>query len=415
MQRPWGCGTICLAFENREHYDERVGDAKLYRHHVEMQYREHPELFPLDMENGFTLHSSRISVKRKIQIRRIQLNSSGDTYQIRPSFVMPYMVAFTDDVEKALFLKRSGVSFEALEYAFGRNHMFWYRAAAAVGRCSVVGTTVKSAADLPEHLVADEKHTRLKGKKAYVATTVGAGCILGAEVSMSASETALTKAYGAFANEARDVDPEYAPKTVCLDPWQAARNAWKKLFPTMAVVLCFLHSVLKLRKCRDTLKQLRSELIGRAWHVYKANTKVQFSQRMRRLREWAITNLPVGALLDAVYAMSAKSESFKLAYDFDNAHRTTNHVDRLMDHQDRQLYAMRYFHGTVAAASLATRSSALLWNFHPYGPRARPKAKWTSSPFSELNGFSYHDNWLQNLLIASSMGGWRRNSPTASS
>ena len=38
---------------------------------------------------------------------------------------MPYMVAFTDDVEKALFLRHNGASLEALEYAFGRNHMFW--------------------------------------------------------------------------------------------------------------------------------------------------------------------------------------------------------------------------------------------------------------------------------------------------
>jgi hypothetical protein len=80
--------------------------------------------------------------------------------------------------------------------------MFWYRAAAAVGRCSVVGTTVKSAQALPAHLVADEKHTWLKGKKAYVATTVGAGSIVGAEEAMSASTSALTEAYGAFANEA---------------------------------------------------------------------------------------------------------------------------------------------------------------------------------------------------------------------
>jgi len=93
-------------------------------------------------------------------------------------------------------------------------------------------------------------------------------------------------------------------------------------------------------------------------------------------------------------------------------HRTTNGVDRLMNHMDRVLYAMRYFHGEVTSASLAMRSMALLWNFHPYGLRARPHDARTASPFSELNGFSYHENWLQNLLIASSMGGWRTSSET---
>lgn len=135
---------------------------------------------------------------------------------------------------------------------------------------------------------------------------------------------------------------------------------------------------------------------------------------MRRLREWAVKNLQAGTLSDAVSALWNKRESFKAAYDFDNAHRTTNQVDRLMDHQDRFLYGMHYFHGTAASATMTTRSAALLWNFHPYGRRARPTDAWKSSPFTELNGFAYHDNWLQNLLIASSMGGWRNQSPTGS-
>jgi hypothetical protein len=66
----------------------------------ETQHLKHPELFPAEMQSGSVLHSSRLSVKRKIVMRRIQLKASGDTYQIRPSFVMPYMVAFTEDAGK---------------------------------------------------------------------------------------------------------------------------------------------------------------------------------------------------------------------------------------------------------------------------------------------------------------------------
>ena len=408
MQPCRGDSTICLNFGSREDYEECVGDASLYRRHVEEQYRQHPELFPEGMGSGFVLHSNRTSSKLGIVLRRIQVKTSKVTFWIRPSLAMPYMVAFTDDVEKGLFLLHHGASFEALDYAFGHNHMFWYRASAALGRCSIVGTTVKSPGHLPQHVVADEKHTTIRGEKAYLAMTAAAGCILGAEVSTAASTTALTKSYGVFADEARDVDPEYAPKTVCLDPWKPARQAWQKLFPAICLILCFLHSVLKLRKSRPT-GVTRKRLIGRSWHVYAARTKAQFSQRLRRLREWAETNLPAGSLLNAVRAMFDKRDSFTPAYGFNAAHRTTNHVDRLMDHMDRRLYAMRYFHGTTVSASLTARSSALLWNFHPYGRRARPRAAWTSSPFSELNGFSYHENWLHNLLIASSMGGRRRH------
>ena len=49
-------------------------------------------------------------------------------------------------------------------------------------------------------------------------------------------------------------------------------------------------------------------------------------------------------------------------------------------------------------------------NFHPYSRRVGPTAAaWTKSPFSELNGFAYNENWLRNLLIASSMNGRRRH------
>jgi len=30
------------------------------------------------------------------------------------------------------------------------------------------------------------------------------------------------------------------------------------------------------------------------------------------------------------------------------------------------------------------------------------------SPAHKLNGFVYHDSWLQNLLVSASMGGHRR-------
>jgi len=202
--------------------------------------------------------------------------------------------------------------------------MFWYRASMSLGRPSIVGTTVKSPELLPDHLTADEKHTRLQGKKAYVATTVGAACILGAEITLSASGDALTESYGKFAEEARDIDPEYQPKTVCVDPWQATRQAWTTLFSNVSIILCFLHSILKIRKCSDVLKGLRSKLIGKGWHAYQARTKRQFSQRVRRLLEWSESHLPAGPLLDAARAISFKRGSFKAVYDFDNPHRTTS-------------------------------------------------------------------------------------------
>jgi hypothetical protein len=276
MQTRRGSRTVCLGFESREHYDACVGDAALFRGHLESQHvtRQAPGAVPCG-------HGRRILAAQQSPLGEAQRRDTPHpTQRVGLHVSSPPVVPHA--IHGRVHRRRGEGPISAtqrrfarsLEYAFGRNHMFWYRASAAVGRFSVVGTTVKSPADMPGHLVADEKHTWLRGEKAYVATTAGAGCVVGAEVSTSASATALTQSYGVFANEARDVDPEYTPKTVCLDRWQPTRKAWEKLFPTVAVILCFLHSVLKLVRSRPT-GVVREKLIGRAWHVYAAPTKAR--------------------------------------------------------------------------------------------------------------------------------------------
>ena len=125
--------------------------------------------------------------------------------------------------------------------------MYWYRLIERLGRNSLVGTTVRDAAALPVHLAADEHHADWAGRKGYVATTVGGGCILGVALTSSADDVHLQEAYGVFAAEARDVAPEDAPETVNTDGWAATQKAFLVWFPLITVVLCFLHGFLKLR------------------------------------------------------------------------------------------------------------------------------------------------------------------------
>jgi len=126
------------------------------------------------------------------------------------------MTARTKDVQGPLFLRKFGVPFWALARVFGRSPMSWYRMECGLGRFSVVGTTVRQAA-LPEHLLADEHHQPLDGQKVYIATTVANGCCLGAEPAKTAGTDDLKAANAVFKGEARDVTPNYAPKTVCAD------------------------------------------------------------------------------------------------------------------------------------------------------------------------------------------------------
>ena len=70
----------------------------------------------------------------------------------------------------------------------------------------------------------------------------------------------------------------------------------------------------------------------------------------------------------------------------------------------RRLDSSRFFHGHWGAAERSIRAWALLHNFGHYCPRSKISDTYFS-PAHKLNGFVYHQNWLHNLLISTSMSG----------
>ena len=248
-----GHRTICVPIEE-EDYLRIIHDPKAFRRTLDDCFRQTPELFPVNFALGYELKDDRMSAKQQIPIRRILLKDDS-AYSIRPSFLMPYMTAHTADVEGPLFLRKFGVPFWALARVFGGDPMFWYRMECGLGRFSVVGTTVRTAT-LPEHLLADEHHQGLDGQKVYIATTVGNGCCLGAEPAEAAGSDKLKVAYQVFKDEACDVSPKYAPKTVSTDGWKGTQAAWKMLFTKVVILLCFLHGWLKIRDRAKRLKEV---------------------------------------------------------------------------------------------------------------------------------------------------------------
>lgn len=78
-----------------------------------------------------------------------------------------------------------------------------------------------------------------------------------------------------------------------------------------------------------------------------------------------------------------------------------------MKFQDRRLFCAQHFHGSLESANKIMRAHALLINFCPYSPQAIQSNGEIYSPFEKLNGFRYRDNWLENLLVASSLRGNR--------
>jgi hypothetical protein len=320
------------------------------------------------------------------------------------------MTGLTHDVDHALFFRRFHVPCWAIAHVFGRNAMYWYRLEQGLGRFSVVGTTVKNPEQLPKDLVADEKHSWLKGERVYIATTAAADCILGASVATSASQVDLEKAYGVFASEAQAVDAHYAPETVNTDGWQATQNAWKALFTQITVILCFLHAFLKIRdRATKAFGELGQDVQRRVWEAYRAPSKRAFAQRLRRLREWAGNVLPASDMKKYTLDLCAKRDEFSQSYDHEQAHRTSNMVDRLMKFLDRAFFNAQYFHGLPASAETRVRALALLWNFCPSCPETVKKHGGQACPAERLNGKRYAENWLENLLLAGSMNGVKQD------
>jgi hypothetical protein len=344
----------------------------------------------------------------EVELRRIALKEPDEqgqiqVYTIMPSFVMPYMVGYTDEVEKALFLRRFGVPYWGLTYVFGHSDMYWQRIVVSLGRNEVVGTTIKDPNKLPEHVVADEKHTRLNGERAYIATTVAQDVVLGVSLATAADEEHLTESYQHFKQEAQHLGPDYQPQTVNTDGWAATQLAWQKLFPAITIILCFLHAFLSIRSRGKHLKDTFDAIKHHVWDIYQADCIVDFLIRIVELQLWAHEHV-TGPTLQAILKLCSKADHFVLTFLHPDAYRTSNMIDRALDSLDRYLYSTRYFHGHLMSAEYQIRAWALFYNFQPYCPRAKIRQQYYSR-FHKLNGFLYHDNWLHNLLVATSQGG----------
>jgi hypothetical protein len=403
-----GQRTIILPIEE-EQYAEIIHDPKRFRDEwLDPFYADCPELFPPEFEKGYEMKGQYTSTRQNLIIRRIALRN-GKKYQIRPAFVMPMMVAPTQDVQAGLFLRKFAVPYWAIVQLYGRNVTFWYRLEISIGRNSIVGTTVKTV-PVPKDLLADEHHEKINGEKTYIATTVAEGCVLGAEISPGASTDDLKKAYGVFKDEALVVDPKYAPSTVNTDGWGGTIGAWTALFVNIVLIRCFLHAWLRIRERSKNLKEMFFEIGERVWAVYDSVTRTMMSQRIRRLRDWATKNLK-GVVLEKVLDLCDKKWEWSLWYDHPDGHTTSNMLDRLMRQQNGYFDRGQHFHGGLASSNLRSRSWAILHNYWPWCPASVAANKGKRCPAERLNRKRYSDCWLTNLLVATSLGGTKKTPP----
>lgn len=365
-QLPRGAKQIVIPMTQQQ-YDEFWHNAQRLREFLTDLAQWAPELLPAGFDQGYRLHGfGRESCKLPgLKLRKIVL-ANGTSYWLRPSFVTSYMTGTVDQLAYPLLLAAHGVPPWLLTIGFGHSDMYWYRIIERLGRNSLLGTTVRNADRLPEHLAADEHHAHWAGQQGYIATTVEGDCFLGVALTASADDAHLQEAYGVFAAEARDVKPDYSPKTVCTDGWWATQNAFERLFPLITVVLCFLHGFLRIRqRCRKA-----HDLHRRVWQVYRAATAEEFRRLMSEFQQWCDGQTWPAAVREALTKLWNKMESYVVAYDHPGCHRTSNAVDRPMNRLRRLMYANRGLHGDQSSSELRLRGWALLLNFRPYAPRS---------------------------------------------
>ena len=215
-------------------------------------------------------------------------------------------------------------------------------------------------------------------------------------------------AYSVFKEEVAEVTSDYSPNTINTDGWAATVKVMKTLFSHAVLIRCFLHAFLKVR---NTAKKKTQEVFDvcaeKIWECYKSQNKKVFSQRIRRLKEWTLKTIDIESINKAIIKLCNRRKEFSVYYDNTLAHRTSNMLDRLMKFMNRRIFKAQGFHGSMVAANKNMRAYALLYNFTPCSPKAvKGNLK---SPAEKLNGFAFSENWLENLLIASSLNGRRRN------
>jgi hypothetical protein len=389
-----------------EAHEASIEDRKNYVTFLDFYIKKYPELFPVEIDKGFGVHDCKHSAKVDFSYFRIKIKSTKAVYSVVPCDVLPYMRGTVKEACWGLLLIMYGVPTWLIVKCLGRNIDFWHGLFQSFGHCSIVGTTVKTKANMPENITIDEKITWWNGQEIYAAMVAGAGCILGNALSKTEDEAGLKGAYARFKEEVLNILPKYSPKSCCIDGWTSSRKAMMALFPSLILIRCFLHSILKIRAVYKK-EPFKNTLMDKAWTVYKSKNIKELADNIVNLETWTAQNVQKDSVKQNVAKLCGRKAEFATTFDAPEGHRTTSMVDRAMRPFEKFLTNRMYFHGHFATAEHTCTAFAICHNFAPFAPRTRQFNKeHANCRADELNGFAYRENWLENLLVATSRNGF---------
>ena len=112
-------------------------------------------------------------------------------------------------------------------------------------------------------------------------------------------------------------------------------------------------------------------------------------------------------MLEQVKELCGRAKECGVAYGHPGGHRTSSVLDRVMRSMGRYFEGGQHPHGSGGACERHCRAWALLHDFGPWRPATARANEGRRSPAEGLNRHRRHDDWLQNLLVSASLGGFR--------
>lgn len=410
-RRPPGASEIVLPISSDE-YQEVIDNPVGFRSMLDEQFNANPQCFPINFAEGFQFKDSSVSSKMDMRIRRITVGSGDDVrfFRVVPCDILPHMCGKTEEVADALLLRKCNVPYWMLSKIFGRCESFYYRVECRLGRSSIVGAVQGRNGELPEDLCCDEKHASHLGEKAYITTTVGGGCVLGAHLCEGADAQSLAEGYQVARDEMAQANPDHCVGSINVDGFTATTAALRLVYGPVIMITCILHLYISLRDgAKKKYPEKFREIADLLWWTYAATSLRSFAQRWVSFMRWAEDNqdeIPERLLSKLRNAYKNKLAGYKAYYARPSGYRVSSTIDRMMGSLDRRLFAMRHLHGYRASSNLLIRAWAHLHNFTPWNPQAVRKHN-AQCPAERLTGFRYRDNWLENFRVASSLQGYR--------
>ena len=131
-----------------------------------------------------------------------------------------------------------------------------------------------------------------------------------------------------------------------------------------------------------------------------------FREARESFRQWCAARVGSGPIPEALEKLWGPTAESVLSSSPPGGHRTSNPVDRPLNARSRLLYAHRTRHGPVDTAESRRRGWAWLRNGRPFEPQTRRRTG-DHSAAPRQNTRKYHADWLHNLDISASLGGFR--------